>query len=790
MGGASVAPDLRPGPCASPGCGLPAAAHLDPLPAGAIVPFHYGDHTHNISEAALRVFSFSIYSGEAEGFAVPVVELIAHAVLVISLIFVLIRIAIRRRTQKLLVSDSWLPVPTADMAVRVFTGLAALALLVTTLELGLMFVRMHHNGAFVAIVFALHGVLDNIPWVCCLHHCPPGRAAIGRSILLLVALTSLRVLAVVGQPPIEEYLFSFAPTALAMRLNNLTGSGCLLLFFLTFLYDPSATPSDPNDPSGSTRSELSASALAVGRSRCVPRLRAEARPWLLFLCISYWGVSLGYTLYAWAGLSPVAAMWIQEGFLYLYAALFAPCLLLTFKREQRYWRAHALAPHSAAALAASYAMAAHGSPQHAERLLGASPPPHSRTEAGRAPQQPQHTASASSRFAAAKRAIMGRSDEGGEPSAAPGSVAPLASPSPSVRAPPGAAWSTNAEGARMLRTALAGVRIVPADELCVQELIGVGGFADVFRATWHSAPARRGGAIPMLSGAGERSGARGGVEDGSEKGGSAAGVEVAVKALKQMPRQADGLGAFCKEIRLMQRLCHPNVIPLLGVSIAPHGGQLSVITELMPRGSVFQLLHPMGGGRPGVSGVPLPRVLAMRMLGDCARGMGYLHSMSPPIIHRDLKSQNLLVASDYSVRVADFGLSRECLQAGAMTRVGSVQWAAPEVLLGKEYSHLCDLWSFGVVCWEVLTARVPFDGMAQTLVATKVAVEGLRLPVPPRTPLRLLRLMARCWSENPSLRPSFDEVEIECQGLEHTLMAEGETAVPAQGQAATSSSAP
>ena len=108
----------------------------------------------------------------------------------------------------------------------------------------------------------------------------------------------------------------------------------------------------------------------------------------------------------------------------------------------------------------------------------------------------------------------------------------------------------------------------------------------------------------------------------------------------------------------MQRLCHPNVIPLLGVSIAPHGGQLSVITELMPRGSVFQLLHPMGGGRPGVSGVPLPRVLAMRMLGDCARGMGYLHSMSPPIIHRDLKSQNLLVASDYSVRVADFGLAR------------------------------------------------------------------------------------------------------------------------------------
>ena len=58
--------------------------------------------------------------------------------------------------------------------------------------------------------------------------------------------------------------------------------------------------------------------------------------------------------------------------------------------------------------------------------------------------------------------------------------------------------------------------------------------------------------------------------------------------------------------------------------------------------------------------------------------------------------------------MADFGLSRECLQPGAMTRVGSVQWAAPEVLLGQSYSHKCDLWSFGVVCWELLTAQAPW----------------------------------------------------------------------------------
>ena len=65
------------------------------------------------------------------------------------------------------------------------------------------------------------------------------------------------------------------------------------------------------------------------------------------------------------------------------------------------------------------------------------------------------------------------------------------------------------------------------------------------------------------------------------------------------------------------------------------------------------------------------------------------------------------------VQVADFGLSRECVRTAAMTRVGSVQWAAPEVLLGHGYSEKCDVWSFGVVCWELMTARIPFDGMSQ-----------------------------------------------------------------------------
>ena len=242
-----------------------------------------------------------------------------------------------------------------------------------------------------------------------------------------------------------------------------------------------------------------------------------------------------------------------------------------------------------------------------------------------------------------------------------------------------------------------------------------------------------------------------------------------MKQLRSLPKEGSGLQAFCKEIALMQRLCHPNILALLGVTIGTDG-TLGVLTEYLEGGSLFARLHP----NELRQGVPPPRVLAMCMLADAARGMAYLHSCEPPIIHRDLKSHNLLVASDLSLRVADFGLSRECLHATAMTRVGSVQWAAPEVLLGQRYSHKCDQWSFGVVCWEVLTARVPFDGLAQPEVATKVALEKMRLPVPPKTPMRLLRLIARCWCESPEARPCFDELLVELQGIEHTIEEEEE----------------
>uniref|UniRef100_A0A7S4C3N4 Protein kinase domain-containing protein n=1 Tax=Chrysotila carterae TaxID=13221 RepID=A0A7S4C3N4_CHRCT len=262
------------------------------------------------------------------------------------------------------------------------------------------------------------------------------------------------------------------------------------------------------------------------------------------------------------------------------------------------------------------------------------------------------------------------------------------------------------------------------DELEIHQLVGSGGFADVFRGTWHQR----------------------GVEDEAR---GAASVQVAVKQLHSTPEEPQTLRAFCKEIGLMQNLQHPNVVALLGACTTPDGN-LGIVTEFLPRGSVFHLLHRSGSAPP--------LSLALRLLRGCADGMRYLHALDPPIIHRDLKSQNLLVAADFTAKVADFGLARECSHTAAMTRVGSVQWAAPEVLLGEGYSMKCDLWSFGVVCWELLTARVPFHGMSPITVASRVALEGMRLPVPSGAPRSLLRVMAKCWAEKPASRPDFDDI--------------------------------
>lgn len=125
------------------------------------------------------------------------------------------------------------------------------------------------------------------------------------------------------------------------------------------------------------------------------------------------------------------------------------------------------------------------------------------------------------------------------------------------------------------------------------------------------------------------------------------------------------------------------------------------------------------------------------MAQDVSRGMAYLHGFSPPILHRDIKSTNLLVGDGHCIKLCDFGLSRvkvaqkdteKNLAAG--DQVGTPQWMAPEILQNEDYSELSDVYSFGVVLCEILTREVPWYGLDTVSIVFAVCVQEARPTLP------------------------------------------------------------
>ncbi|KAI8464201.1 MAG: kinase-like domain-containing protein, partial [Monoraphidium minutum] len=162
---------------------------------------------------------------------------------------------------------------------------------------------------------------------------------------------------------------------------------------------------------------------------------------------------------------------------------------------------------------------------------------------------------------------------------------------------------------------------------------------------------------------------------------------------------------FEREIAILASIRHPNVVNFIG---ACHRARTRcLVTEYCARGSLDKLLHK--------SGVPLDLPKRIEFALDIARGMACLHAQQPVIIHRDLKTANLLVSARFEVKVADFGLSRikdaTHLQNSRAGLEGTIEYAAPEVLRGEPYTEKCDVWSFGVVLWELLTRARPYADM-------------------------------------------------------------------------------
>uniref|UniRef100_A0A7S3D888 Uncharacterized protein n=1 Tax=Palpitomonas bilix TaxID=652834 RepID=A0A7S3D888_9EUKA len=227
------------------------------------------------------------------------------------------------------------------------------------------------------------------------------------------------------------------------------------------------------------------------------------------------------------------------------------------------------------------------------------------------------------------------------------------------------------------------------------------------------------------------------------------GRKVAIKKLKDGDMTDDGQKKFKKEITLLSRLEHANIVKYIGACFEPPN--LCVITELLTRGSLSELLYKKK--------VKFGLGLALRLAKNIAEGCHYLHSLRPIIIHRDLKSSNILVDEHWNAKIADFGLSKFKSDASHTSgALGTPGWTAPEIYRNEKYDESVDAYSFGIILKEIMTGERPYPNLNAMQIAFATVYKGVRPDVPDSLPVFLKNLMKSCWDTDPSRRPKFKRI--------------------------------
>lgn len=226
------------------------------------------------------------------------------------------------------------------------------------------------------------------------------------------------------------------------------------------------------------------------------------------------------------------------------------------------------------------------------------------------------------------------------------------------------------------------------------------------------------------------------------------GKAVAIKKLNKQDFSPEVLEEFVKEVKVMCRIRHPNVVLFMGACTDP--GHLAIVTELLPKGSMETLLKNN----------TLSMFQKFSMAKDVALALNWLHC-SQGILHLDLKPANLLVDENWNVKLADFGLSslKNSVQSGQM--VGTPWFMAPEILLQKQYDEKADVYSFGIVLWQMYTNELqPYGDRIKTLnqLIEYVAHKSERPRIPDDCPKPLADTISHCWTGNPTERPSFQQL--------------------------------
>ncbi|XP_064647541.1 mitogen-activated protein kinase kinase kinase 20-like [Lineus longissimus] len=216
-------------------------------------------------------------------------------------------------------------------------------------------------------------------------------------------------------------------------------------------------------------------------------------------------------------------------------------------------------------------------------------------------------------------------------------------------------------------------------------------------------------------------------------------MEVAVKKLLVMEKEAS----------VLSMLSHRNIIQFYGAVLQEPN--YCLVTEYAENGSLYAFLQ-----LPGNS---LDFSYIIQWAKDIALGVNYLHNEAPVrVIHRDLKSKNVVITGDWLCKLCDFGASRTLNSTTKMSLAGTFPWMAPEVIQSQPVSESCDTWSYGVCLWELLTSDVPFKGIEGFQVAWLVVEKAERLPIPRSCPPCFGQLMKKCWNFDPRERPSFKQI--------------------------------
>ncbi|XP_058188273.1 serine/threonine-protein kinase STY13-like [Rhododendron vialii] len=250
------------------------------------------------------------------------------------------------------------------------------------------------------------------------------------------------------------------------------------------------------------------------------------------------------------------------------------------------------------------------------------------------------------------------------------------------------------------------------------------------------------------------------------------GLDVAVKLLdwgeegQRTEAEITSLRAdFTQEVVVWHKLDHPNVTKFIGATLGTP--ELNIQTDNghidMPRNVCCVVVEYLPGGTLKSFLIKSRRrklafKVVIQLALDLARGLSYLHSKK--IVHRDVKTENMLLDKTRTVKIADFGVARvEASNPNDMTgETGTLGYMAPEVLNGNPYNRKCDVYSFGICLWEIYCCDMPYPDLSFSEVTSAVVCQNLRPEIPRCCPSSIANVMKRCWDANPDKRPEMDEV--------------------------------